>query len=165
MIFINKSLKTDFLTWTALRLSVPKELRSCELLPEVDSLNFKHNIQFDVYRAKCKHFYKLLITAMAKLPNMSKKLISDSDTLEVIYSLPQTVASETYNLVLPMQSAQLYIVHKCKTFQDRFVVEWINAPFVTLQKKSCITSFSNAPVRKSFGKDSLLGGLNLLKKT
>ena len=97
-----KGLKTDFLTWTGLRLSVPKELRSFELLPEIDSINFKHNnIQFDVYvyRAKCKHFYKLLITAKAKLPNMSKKLISDfdiSNSLEEIYSLPKTVASETY---------------------------------------------------------------------
>ena len=95
-----KGLKTDFLTWTGLRVSVPKELRSCELLPEMDSVNFKHNdIQFDVYRAKCKHFHKLLMTAKAKLPNMSKKLISDfdiSNSLEEIYSLPQTVASETY---------------------------------------------------------------------
>ena len=73
-----KGLKTDFLTWTGLRLSVSKELRSCELLPEVDLLNFKHNnIQFDFYKAKCKHFYKLPITAKAKLPNMSQKLISD----------------------------------------------------------------------------------------
>ena len=91
-----KSLKTDFLTWTGLRLSVPKELRSFK----IDSINFKHNnIQFDVYRAKCKHFYKLIITAKAKLPNMSKKLISDfdiSNSLEEIYSLPKTVASEMY---------------------------------------------------------------------
>ena len=51
----------------------------------------------------------------------------------------------------------------------------INAPSVTLQKKSCITSFSNAPIRKSFSswwfelvkenitmtlKDILLGLLN-----
>ena len=60
-VYRQKGLKTDFLTWTGLRSSVPKELRSCELLPEADSLNFKH---------KCKHFYKLLITAKAKLPNM-----------------------------------------------------------------------------------------------
>ena len=99
-----KGLKMDFLTWTGLRLSVSKELRSCELLPEVDLLDFKHNnIQFDVYKAKCKHFYmyKLLITAKAKLPNMSKKLISDFDIsnfLEEIYSLPQTVASEKYTV-------------------------------------------------------------------
>ena len=49
--------------------------------------------------SKCKNFYKLLITAKAKLPNMSKKLISDldiSNSLEEIYSLPRTVASETY---------------------------------------------------------------------
>ena len=35
---------------------------------------------------------------------------------------------------------------------------------VTLQKKSCITSFLNAPMRESFGKHSPLGGLNLLRK-
>ena len=46
------------------------------------------------------YFYKLLITAKAKLPNMSKKLISHFDIsnfLEEIYPLPpQTVASKTY---------------------------------------------------------------------
>ena len=35
----------------------------------------------------------------------------------------------------------------------------INAPSVALQKKSCITSFLNAPMRKSFGKHSPLGEL------
>ena len=98
-LYRQKGLKADFLTWTGLRLSLPNELRLCELLPEMDSVNFKLNIQFDVYRAKCKHFCKLLITAKAKLPNMSKKLISDfdiSNSLEEISSFPQTVASETY---------------------------------------------------------------------
>ena len=71
-----------------------------ELLPEIDSVNFKHNnLQFYVYRAKCKLFYKLLLTAKATLPKMSKKIISDfdiSNSLEEIYSIPQTVATETY---------------------------------------------------------------------
>ena len=47
-----KGLKTDFLTWTGLRLSVLKEDRSCELLPEIVTWlgNFKHdNIQFNNY--------------------------------------------------------------------------------------------------------------------
>ena len=58
-----------FKTWAGLRLSVPKELRSCESLPEIDSVNFKHNdVQCDVYRPKCKHFYKLLITTKATGP-------------------------------------------------------------------------------------------------
>ena len=35
-VYRQKGLKTDFLTWTGLRLSVPKELRSCESLPQVD---------------------------------------------------------------------------------------------------------------------------------
>ena len=43
----------------------------------MDSLNFKrNNIEFDVYRAKCKHFHEILLTVKAKLPNMYKKLIS-----------------------------------------------------------------------------------------
>ena len=68
------------LTWTGLRLSVPKELRSFVLSPDIDPIIFKHNnIQFDTYTAKCKQFYKLLITSKAKLPNMSKQLISDFD--------------------------------------------------------------------------------------
>ena len=46
----------------------------------MDSVNFKHNnVQFDIYRAKYKHFYKLLVTVKVKLSNMSKKLISDFD--------------------------------------------------------------------------------------
>ena len=105
-----KGLKTDFLTWTGLRLSVPKELRSCESLPEIDLVNFKHNnIQFDVYRAKCKHFYKLLITAKAKLPNMSKKLISDFDISNPVFGgniLTSTnCRKRNVYLVLPVQSA------------------------------------------------------------
>ena len=35
-VYRQKGLKTDFLTWTGLRLSVPKELRWCESLPQVD---------------------------------------------------------------------------------------------------------------------------------
>ena len=42
-LYRQKGLKIDFLTWTGLRLSVPKELRSFELLSEMDSVNFKHN--------------------------------------------------------------------------------------------------------------------------
>ena len=95
-----KGLNTDFLTWTGLRLSVPIELRSFVLTPDTDPIIFKHNnIQFDTYTAKCKQFYKLLIASKAKLPNMSKKLISDFDvpnSLQQIYSLPHAVASETY---------------------------------------------------------------------
>ena len=66
----------------------------------MDSLNFKrNNIEFDVYRVKCKHFHEILLTVQAKLPNMYKKLISDfdiSNSLEEIYLLPQIVSSETY---------------------------------------------------------------------
>ena len=54
MIFYKqKGLRMDILTWTGLRLSVPKVLRSCELLPEVDLLDFqRNNIQFDVSARK-----------------------------------------------------------------------------------------------------------------
>ena len=37
----------------------------------------------------------------------------------------------------------------------------INAISVTRQKKGCITSFLNAPMHKSFGKRSSLGGKNV----
>ena len=103
------------MTWTGLRLSVPKELRSSVSIPDIDPLMFKYNnIQFDTYTAKWKQFYKLLIRTKANLPNMSKRLISDfdvSNSLEQIYSLPHAVVSEACIWSL----LKLYFVHKCKT--------------------------------------------------
>ena len=55
-----------------MRLSVPKELWSFVLTPDIDPIIFKHNNkQFDTYTAKCKQFYKLLIISKGKLPNMA----------------------------------------------------------------------------------------------
>ena len=67
-----KGLNTNFLTWTALRSSVSKEIKSgIPSTVELDPMNFKHNNKlFDTYMIKSKQFYKLLILTKAKLPNM-----------------------------------------------------------------------------------------------
>ena len=51
---------------------------------------------YDIKSAKSKQFYEFLLNKKAKLPNM---LITDfdvEDTLDEIYLLPHSVASETY---------------------------------------------------------------------
>ena len=99
-------LKTDLLTWMALRLSIPKEFRTCTSTTNLDSITFKHNnVLFDTYEAKSKQFYKLLITNTASLPNKSKKLISDfdiSDSLEDILFNSSCHCKRNIYLVLPI---------------------------------------------------------------
>ena len=100
--FKHKGLHTNFLTWTALRTSVPRSLKAEVLMDEFDPMVLQDAHQvFDIKSAKSKQFYKLLLSKKAKLPNMSKRLIADfdvEDTLDKIYFLPHNVASETYVL-------------------------------------------------------------------
>ena len=99
-IFKYKGLNTNFPTWTALRTSVPKNLKARMSTVGFDPMVLKCGDQaFDTLSAKTKQFYKLLLTTKAKLPNMSKRLIADfgvEDMLDKIYLLPHFVASETY---------------------------------------------------------------------
>ena len=99
-IFKYKGLNTNFLTWTALRTSVPKNLKARMSTVGFDPMVMRCGDQaFDTRSAKTKQFYKLLLTTKAKLPNMSKRLIADfgvEDMLDQIYLLPHFVATETY---------------------------------------------------------------------
>ena len=106
-----KGLHTNFLTWTALRASVPGPLKAEVLTDEFDPMVLQdaHKV-FDIKSAKSKQFYKLFISKKAKLPNMSKRLTADfdvEDSLDKIYFLPHNVASETY--VLSFQYRLLFI--------------------------------------------------------
>lgn len=96
----NMGLDSNFLTWSALRLSVPKDLLSSFPPVECDSMTFKYNnTEFDTYSAKAKQFYSLLIANKAKYPNRFKTLSADlkfSDSSQEVFSIPYNTASETY---------------------------------------------------------------------
>ena len=93
-------LDSNFLTWSALRLSVPKDKFSSFPQVEFYPMTFKcENTEFDTYSAKSKQFYSLLIVNKAKYPNSFKTLSADlevSNLLQEVFSIPLNVASETY---------------------------------------------------------------------
>ena len=61
-------LDSNFLTWSALRLSVPKDKLSS--FPQFDPMTFQYeNAEFNTYSVKTKQFYSLLIVIKAKYPN------------------------------------------------------------------------------------------------
>ena len=96
----NVGLDSNFLTWSALRLSVPKDKLLSFPQGEFDPLIFKcKNTEFDTYSAKSKQFYSLLIANKAKYPNSFKTLSADlelSNPLQEVFSIPYNAASETY---------------------------------------------------------------------
>ena len=96
----NVGLDSNFLTWSALRLSVPKDKLFSFPRREFDPLIFKcKNTEFDTYSAKSKQFYSLLIHNKAKYPNGFKTLSADlelSNPLQEVFSIPYNAASETY---------------------------------------------------------------------
>jgi len=80
--FKQKGLNTNFLTWTALRSAIinMKSKNSSNLLTvgKFDPMNFEYNAKdFNVYTAKCKQFYSMMISTKAKTPNSFKRLIAD----------------------------------------------------------------------------------------
>ena len=67
--------KTNFLTWTGLRHSVPLYLKTKESTPpEMSSLVTIHNKDFDALKKKSKDYYTLIKSSKAKLPNNSQYL-------------------------------------------------------------------------------------------
>ena len=93
-------LDSNFLTWSALRLSVPKAKLSSFPQVEFDPMTFDcENAEFDTYSAKSKQFYSLLIVNKAKYLNNFKTLSADlefSNSLQEVFSIPYNVAGETY---------------------------------------------------------------------
>ena len=62
----NVGLDSNVLTWSALRLSVPKDRLSSYPPVEFDPMTFKYNnTEFDAHSAKSKQFYSLLIANKA----------------------------------------------------------------------------------------------------
>ena len=95
----SEGLNTNFLTWTALRSSIPKEWLSSFPTAEFDPMVFKNSGKdFDVYSARCKQFYSVLISGKVKEPSSFKKLAANCDistSVQDVYKIPYTVASET----------------------------------------------------------------------
>ena len=96
----NAGLDSNFLTWSALRLSVPKDRLFSFPPVEFDPMTFKYNnTEFNTHSAKSKQFYSLMIANKAKYPNRFKTLSADlkiSDPLQEVFSIPYNAADETY---------------------------------------------------------------------
>ena len=96
----NAGLDSNFLTWSALRLSVPKDRLSSFPPVEFDPMTFKYNnTEFNTHSTKSKQFYSLLIANKAKYPNRFKTLSADleiSDPLQEVFLIPYNAAGETY---------------------------------------------------------------------
>ena len=72
----------SFESLTALRSAIinMKSKNSSNLLTvgKFDPMNFEYNAKdFNVYTAKCKQFYSMMISTKAKTPNSFKRLIAD----------------------------------------------------------------------------------------
>ena len=107
-----RGVNTNFLTWTALRSSISKELHSSFPVDVFDSMNFKHKGKdFDTYSARCKQFYSVLIFGKAEeLSSSFETLASELDlsaSLQDVFLLPYSVGSETY-----VWSFQYKILHQ-----------------------------------------------------
>ena len=96
----NAGLDSNFLTWSALRLSVPKDRLFSFPPVEFDPMTFKYNnTEFNTHSAKSKQFYSLMIANKAKYPNRFETLKADlkiSDPLQEVFSIPYNAADETY---------------------------------------------------------------------
>ena len=81
--FKHKGLHTNFLTWTALRTSVPKYLKARVLVDESDPMVLQDaRRDFDIESVKSRHFYKLLQTK--SVPSMLNRLINDFDVEDTL---------------------------------------------------------------------------------
>jgi len=101
--FKQKGLNTNFLTWTALRSAIinmnSKNSSNLLTVGKFDPMNFEYNAKdFNVYTAKCKQFYSMMISTKAKTPNSFERLIADFklSNPQDAFSIPYLAASETY---------------------------------------------------------------------
>ena len=101
--FKQKGLNTNFLTWTALRSAIinmnSKNSSNLLTVGKFDPMNFEYNAKdFNVYTAKCKQFYSMMISTKAKTPNSFERLIADFklSNPQDAFSIPHLAASETY---------------------------------------------------------------------
>ena len=96
----NAGLDSNFLTWSASRLSVHKDRLYSFPPVEFDPMTFKYNdTEFNTHSAKSKQFYSLLISNKAKYPNRFKTLsvnLESSDPLQDVFSISYNAAGETY---------------------------------------------------------------------
>ena len=117
----SEGLNTNFLTWTALRSSIPKERLSSLPRAEFDPMVFKNNGKdFVVYSARCKQFYSVLISGKVKEPSSFKKMVADCDistSVQDVYKIPYTVASETYVWSFQFKILNRILFTKAKLFK------------------------------------------------
>ena len=95
----NKGPESNFLTRSALRLTVPRDKVSSFPPVKFNPMIFKYNnTEFDPFSAESRNFYALLITNKAKYPKRITALSANlmlSNTLQEVFSTLNDVASKT----------------------------------------------------------------------
>ena len=146
-------LDSNFLTWSALRLSVPKDKLSSFPQGEFDPMTFKcENTEFDTYSAKSKQFYSLLIVNKAKYPNSFKTLSADlefSNPLQEVFSIPYSVASETYVWSFQYKLLNNILFTNAKLFRIG-LIESEKCSFCTIYKEDLYHLFYGCSYSRAF---------------
>ena len=152
-IFKSRGLNTNFLTWSALRLSVPKDKLSSFPSIEFDPIKFKYsNTEFNTYSARCRQFYSLLISTRAKHPNGFKTLSADlelSNPLQEVFSIPYTTARESYVWSFQYKILNKIMFTNTKLFKIGFI-ESDKCSFCKIYKEDLYHLFYDCSHARSF---------------
>ena len=152
-IFKSRGLDTNFLTWSALRLSVPKDKLSSFPSVEFDPIKFKYsNTEFNTYSASCRQFYSLLISTRAKHPNGFKTLSADlelSNSLQEVFSIPYTTARESYVWSFQYKILNKIMFTNTKLFKIGFI-ESDKCSFCKIYKEDLYHLFYDCSYARSF---------------
>ena len=144
----NAGLDSNFLTWSALRLSVPKDRLFSFPPVEFDPMTFKYNnTEFNTHSAKSKQFYSLMIANKAKYPNRFETLSADlkiSDPLQEVFSIPYNAADEIYVWSFQYKLLNNILFTNTKLFKIGLI-----------ESEKC----SFCEMRALFGTDFAIGGL------
>ena len=147
-------LDSNFLTWSALRLSVPKDKLSSFAQVEFDPMTFNcQNTEFDTYSAKSKQFYTLLIVNKATYPNSFKTLSADlefSNPLQEVFSIPYNIASETYVWSFQYKLLNNILFTNAKLFRIG-LIESEKCSFHTIYKEDLYHLFYGCSYLHAFG--------------
>ena len=148
-------LVSNFLTWSALRLSVPKDKLSSFPKVKFDPMTFKcKSVEFDTYSAKSKQFYSLLIANKAKYPNGFKALSADlelSNPLQEVFSIPYNAAGETYVWSFQYKLLNNILFTNSKLFKIG-LIETDHCSFCTIYKEDLYHLFYGCSYSRAFWK-------------
>ena len=117
-----KNEKTNFLTWTDVRHSIPSNLKKAEHRLDKRLPYFKcKNVIFDISKKESKDFYSLIVSGKGQLPNNAMKLRQNfnltEEELKLAFALPQKVAYEPYVKAFQYKSLNSILYTNKKLFK------------------------------------------------